>query len=83
MKIFHFYFLDGCAVDYKFDCGVIGTNENECKNKTCCWKKNTSGQPYCFYQDGEINSAFLFRRNFVDKKVAFFKDNFWLESVGS
>merc|ERR1712089_62471 len=39
----------------KRDCGYVGTNQQECEQKGCCWRPvqdKVGGIPWCYYKDG-------------------------------
>lgn len=34
----------------RIDCGHVGTNQQDCLKKNCCWSPVQNGDPWCFFQ---------------------------------
>jgi hypothetical protein len=38
----------------RVECGFLGINEEQCKDRGCCWKESdTPGEPWCF-KSGQV-----------------------------
>jgi glucoamylase len=39
------------TVGMKTDCGQVGTTQEECESKGCCWEKSDEeNTPWCFHR---------------------------------
>lgn len=75
----------------KFDCGQLGTTEDQCTAKGCCWSpSDTDGIPWCFYAGGAPDTCFVTTNSseaaFSDDEIStmrsFFLDNINIEGSG-
>jgi len=74
----------------KYDCGVLGTTEDQCTASGCCWaESDTAGVPWCFFKDAPAScfvttntSTAAFSDDEIDTMASLFLANINIEGSG-